>query len=316
MGYNHGDHLASRFILDPDNYEGVLPLVMPPSRRASWLSHCLSLSSHCTALLSSCHANWLMHCLSLSSCCATILTSCFASLLSHHLSLLSCPATSRCLVVPACCCTTSWRAALSSSCRIVVLPLIVLLHQLVVASSYLVVLLLHIPLVLSVALPLLAPPTCPLIIVHRRRHQTLSNAAAAIKHHPLNTVSIIHRCHSCRPLPQSNPNANLCPSPPSNADTRRRHPPLLTSISIVTLSSPIRSPHRHCHRTLLLPLNDIIIVHRHWTLSSSSTAAAATATGVVNSFTTSGAYMHQLINWASWLLNNFSNFCPLAMFDS
>ena len=35
-----------------------------------------------------------------------------------------------------------------------------------------------------------------------------------------------------------------------------------------------------------------------------------------NSFTTSGTYMRQLINQASWSLNNISIYCPLATFDS
>jgi len=30
---------------------------------------------------------------------------------------------------------------------------------------------------------------------------------------PLNTVSIVHRCHSCHPSPLSNANTNLRPSP-------------------------------------------------------------------------------------------------------
>ena len=42
-----------------------------------------------------------------------------------------------------------------------------------------------------------------------------------------------------------------------------------------------------------------------------------TSTTRINSFTTSGAYnMRQLINWASWYLNNISNFSPLTTFDT
>jgi hypothetical protein len=64
---------------------------------------------------------------------------------------------------------------------------------------------------------------------------------------PLNAVSIVNRCHSChRPSPPSNANAHLCPSPLSNANSRRRHPPPLMSIFIVASSLPIRSPHRRC----------------------------------------------------------------------
>ena len=100
---------------------------------------------------------------------------------------------SRPLVAPAGCCVASRRATLSSSCCLIVPPLIVSSRQLVVAPSSLVVLSLHRPLVLSscwlfVALPVLAPPSHPLVVVHRRCHRMPSNAAAAIKHHR-------HRCH-------------------------------------------------------------------------------------------------------------------------
>ncbi len=95
---------------------------------------------------------------------------------------------SRPLVVPAGCCIASRCATLSSSRHLTVPPLVVSSRQLVVSPSSLVVLSLHRPLVLSscwlvVALPVLAPPSCPLVIVHRRRHRTPSKAAAAIEHH-------------------------------------------------------------------------------------------------------------------------------------
>jgi hypothetical protein len=80
---------------------------------------------------------------------------------------------------------------------------------------------------------------------------------------PLKAVSIVHRCHSCRPSPPSYDNAHLHPSPPSNAYPRRRHPPPLMSISIIASSSPFRSPRRR-HRQMLSPqLNKVFIVHRH-----------------------------------------------------
>ena len=95
------------------------------------------------------------------------------------------------LIAPAGCCVTSRRAALSSSHRLAVPPLVVSSHQLVVAPSSLVVISLHRPLVLSscwlaVALPVLAPPSHPLVVVHRRRHRTLlppsnTTATAAIE---------------------------------------------------------------------------------------------------------------------------------------
>ena len=72
---------------------------------------------------------------------------------------------------------------------------------------------------------------------------------------PLNALSIVHHCHSCRPSPPPNTNAHLRPSPLSNADARRHHPPPLMSISIVASSSPIRIPHRRCRQTLPPPLN-------------------------------------------------------------
>jgi len=95
----------------------------------------------------------------------------------------SCP-----LVAPSGCCVASQCATLLSSCCLVDLPLIASSRQLVVAPSSLAVLSLHCPLVLSscwlvVALPVLVPPSRPLAVVHCRRHQTLSNAAAAIEHH-------------------------------------------------------------------------------------------------------------------------------------
>jgi len=66
-------------------------------------------------------------------------------------------------------------------------------------------------------------------------------------------ISIVHCCHRCDPLPPSNANAHLCPLPPSNADTCHCHLPPLMSISIIILSLPIRSTHRHCRQKLLPP---------------------------------------------------------------
>jgi len=108
---------------------------------------------------------------------------------SSLLILSLCPASpSHPLVAPTGCCVTSRRSALSSSRGLIVAPLVVLSRQLVVAPSSLVVFSLHCPFVLSlcwliVALPVLAPPSRPLVVVHRPRHQMPSNAAAAIEHH-------------------------------------------------------------------------------------------------------------------------------------
>ena len=116
--------------------------------------------------------------------------------------------------------------------------------------------------------PFVAPPSRPLIVLAgccvacpcaafssscRSPLPTPSNTVKRCCRHrtpppppPLNAVSIIHRCHSCRPSPPSNANAYFCPSPLSNTDACRRHPPPLMSISIVASSLPIRSPHRRC----------------------------------------------------------------------
>jgi hypothetical protein len=100
---------------------------------------------------------------------------------------------SRPLIAPAGCCIASRRAALLSSRHLVVPPLVVLLCQLVVGPSSLFVFSLYRPLVLSscwlvVVLPVLAPPSHPLVLVHRLRHQTPPNAAAVIEHH-------LHHCY-------------------------------------------------------------------------------------------------------------------------
>ncbi len=92
------------------------------------------------------------------------------------------------LVAPAGCCVASRQAALSLSRHLVVPPLVVSSRQLVVVQSSLGILSLHHTLVLSscwlvVALPVLAPPSRPLVLIHCRHHQTPLNAAATIEHH-------------------------------------------------------------------------------------------------------------------------------------
>jgi len=152
----------------------ILSLCCPLVVLSPQLSHCLLPSSHCTTLSSTPRASLLsmasphplvvlLPALS-SSCLAGWLLSCLSMRRPLVISL-SCRATSRCLVAPAGC----------------------------VASSSLVVLSLHRPLVLSscwlvVVLPVLAPPSHPLVVVHRRCHRTPLNAAAAFEHHR-------HRCH-------------------------------------------------------------------------------------------------------------------------
>jgi len=215
-----------------------------------WLLHRLSPSSHCTTLLSSCSTSWLLHCLLPSSRCATHLSTRHASLLLHRLSSSSCCAPYHPLVFSSCRLVVASPLGVLRSRPLVMMPLVVLLRQLVVVPSSLVVLLLHHPLILSscwLACTALSsschsPSPMPLNASKRCcRHQTPPPPL------PLNAVSIIHRCHSCCPLPPSNSNAHLLPSRLSNADAHHRHPPPLMSISIVTLSSPVRSPYRCCH---------------------------------------------------------------------
>ncbi len=139
------------------------------------------------------------------------------TILSLHcpLVVLSCQQVVAQLVAPACCPITSPRPlvaprtalsfsrcagrllhclstrrplVISSSCRLVVPSLVVSSCQLVVAPSSLVILSLHRTLVLSscwlvVVVPVLAPPSRPIVLFHHRRHRTPLSAAAAIKHH-------------------------------------------------------------------------------------------------------------------------------------
>jgi hypothetical protein len=143
--YDHGCHLASRFRLDPEDYEVVLPLVAPPSSRLIVPAGCRIAS--CRPLIASPFRR--------------LVTPAGCRIASHH-PLVAPP--SRSLVAPACCrissprplvappthpLVASRRAALSSSRRHVVPPLVVSSCQLVVASSSLVVLSLHHLLILS-----------------------------------------------------------------------------------------------------------------------------------------------------------------------
>ena len=83
--------------------------------------------------------------------------------------------------------------------------------------------------------PLVAPPSCPLIMLAgccvactctallssrcSSSPMPLNTVERCCRHRtpppplPLNAVSIVHRCHSCRPSPPSNANAHLRPSP-------------------------------------------------------------------------------------------------------
>ena len=215
---------------------------------ASWLLHCLLSFSHCAALLLSCRTSWLLHCLLLSSRCVTLLSSLHASLLLHQLSLSSCCAAfvalSLDLDVPPPC------HLVVSSCR----PLVVLLCQLVIALSLFILLLRH-SLILSlcrlvVSLPLLVPPSCPLVVPVIF---TLPLPCHSPSPMPSNTIECCHHYWTpplpplnalCPLLPQlpsivtvNRPNTHLHPSLPSKTDARCRHLSPLMSIAI--FASPL-----------------------------------------------------------------------------
>jgi len=170
------------------------PLIVPPSRQLVAPACCcitspcplIALPSHCLVTPAGCCIASHHSLIAPPSC---QLSSCQLVVASPLLILSLRPAPpSGPLVTPAGCCVASRCATLSSSCRLIVPPLVVSSRQLVVAPSSLVVLSLHRPLVLSscwlvVALPVLVPPSHPLVVVHRQRYQTPSSTAAAIKHH-------------------------------------------------------------------------------------------------------------------------------------
>jgi hypothetical protein len=171
----------------------------------------------------------MLHRLLSSSHFAALLLSCHARWLSHCLS-----SPFRCTTLSSTRRTSLLSHRLSlSSCDAWRHPLILSLHQLVVV------------------LPLDVPPSRCLVV-------SLSRCAASCcLVAPAGCQTII----SCHPLVAT----PYCPVllPPPNADTHRRHPPPLMSISIVASLMPICSPHRHCRQTLPLPLNAIFILHRN-----------------------------------------------------
>jgi hypothetical protein len=189
------------------------------SCRASWLSHCLLSSSHCAALSSSCLASWFSHCLSPSSRCATLSSTHRTSLLSHRI------ASPRPLVAPR---LLSHHPSSSSRCADWLLHRLSTGHPLIVSSCRL-----SFSCHASSHRPLVAPPSHPLIVLagcctaspctplsssRRSPSPTPSTAVKGCCRHrttppppPLNAVSIVHRCHGCRPSPPSNANAHLRP---------------------------------------------------------------------------------------------------------
>jgi len=191
--------------LDPEDYEVVSTLVVPPSRHLVVPAGCRIAS--CRPLIVPPSRQLVAP-----ACCCIASPHPLIALPSRRLfPPAGCPIASRCplavppscqLVAPACCCIASPRplvaprTALSSSPRAIWLlrrlsmrrPLIVSSSCRVTSRRCLVALSLHRPLVLLscwlvVVSPVLAPPSHPLIAVHRQRHQTPSNAAAAIEHH-------------------------------------------------------------------------------------------------------------------------------------
>ena len=218
--YNHGCYLANRFCLDPEDYKVVSPLVAPPwccfvmpagCRTASWLvvpslrrplvvllrqlvvaSPLVVLSLRCPLVVLRRQLVVALPLIVLSLCHPLVNLLLQRVVASPLIVLLLRPAPpSHPLVAPAGCCVASRRAALSSSRRLVVPPLVVSSCQLAVVccAISLAILSLHRPLVLSscwmvVVLPVHAPPPSrPLVVVHRPRHRTPSNAAAATEHH-------------------------------------------------------------------------------------------------------------------------------------
>ena len=123
------------------------------------------------------------------------------------------------------CCVASQCTALLLSRHLVVPPLVFSSRQLVVVPSSLVILLLHCPLVLSLSwlvvdLHVLAPPSCHLILVHRRHHQTPFNAAEILN---TSATTAIERRLYRPPLPQLPSITTVkCQCPPSSINAVKR----------------------------------------------------------------------------------------------
>ena len=197
------------------------PLDTPPSHRliillcclslsccASWLwHHHLSSSSCCTALSSSHRAGRLLCCLSLRSSSCRLVTPAGCHI-AYSCPLFAPP--SRQLVAPACCCIAS-------------------------------------PLPLDAPHAALSSSCCTGWLLRRLmtcHSLVISSSCCATSHFPVAPAGCCNII-SCHPLvaPLSCP--LIVPLPTSNADARRRHPPLLMSISIVVSSWHVCSPYRH-----------------------------------------------------------------------
>jgi hypothetical protein len=240
--YNNGCHLTNRFRLEPNDYEVVSPLFAPPWCRLVVPADCRIAS--CRPLIAplSCRLVAPAGCriasrrplIALPSRC--LITSAGCCITSRR--PLNAPPSCQ-LIVPACCHIVSHHLSSSSRCA-PHRPLVLSSCRLVVASPlgvqpsrHLVVSLCrlslsrraswssrHHLLLSSCCTTLssshragwLAPPSRPLVVVHRPRHRTPSNAAAAIEYHR-HRLSIVHRwlpqlssmiaAVKCQPSPSS-----------------------------------------------------------------------------------------------------------------
>jgi hypothetical protein len=189
------------------------------------------------------------------------LSTCPASMWSHRLSLSSRCALCHPLILLLCWLVVVSPLDMPPSCRLVISSsLCATFHCLDALAGCRTIISCH-PLIAPSSRPLIVLAGCcvasPCAAISSSPSPKPSNAVKRCCRHqtplpppPLYAVSIVHRCHSCCPLPPSNSNTHICTSPPSNADACRRHPPLLMSISIAALSLPIRSPHHRRHVAL------------------------------------------------------------------
>ena len=95
--------------------------------------------------------------------------------------------------------------------------------------------------------------------------------------------------------------------------------PLLSSGLVFMLCAPRKSPLSTfpCNSRVHLPGGAVgYPAQPRLTRPSVSLSVSVVSKISFNRNTTMGAYMRPSLFWASWLLNNFSNFCPLTTFDS
>ena len=216
--YDHGCLHASRFRLDPEDYEVVLPLVATPSRLFVVPAGCCIAS--CCPLIAplSCRLVVPAGCC-VASCRLLVvppsrpLTAPACSCITSPYPLVAPP--SHPLITPAGCCVASQRAALLSSSCLIVPPS----HSLVAPAGC-----------RNISRrPLVAPPSCPLIMpagccVASSCTSLSSSIDNAIKHFQMllspsnaTVTAAIERHLSCPPLPQLPSIATVkCQRPPSS----------------------------------------------------------------------------------------------------